>query len=75
MKNMVCSLKFFADKLINKVNGGATVPSVALALHVTTVIFPVMLLLRLYSNFKEKHGVWDPLPELTIIHLISLSTP
>jgi hypothetical protein len=25
--------------------------------------------------FKEKHGVWDPMPELTIIHLILWSTP
>jgi hypothetical protein len=24
--------------------------------------------------FKEKHGVWDPMPEPTITHLISMST-
>jgi hypothetical protein len=57
---MVCLLKLFAEKFVNKVNG------VALTLHVYVLIFPVMLLLRLYSNFKEKHGGWDPMPELTI---------
>ncbi len=25
--------------------------------------------------FKETHGVWDPMQELTITHLISQSTP
>ncbi len=25
--------------------------------------------------FKEKYGVWDPMPELTITHFISQSTP
>ena len=38
-------------------------------------IFPLYTLGTSETVFKEKHSLWDPMPELTITHLISKSTP